>query len=68
MPIYILCKRGNDSQVAVKRLKAYLRSRRLQLDKEKDGLEDDVWDDTIKDIKGGLKAWRGHVDRNFPEY
>lgn len=53
-PIFVVCRLGNDSQLTVKRMK------NLGLDSG-----GQRW---IGDIKGGLKAWRESVDRDFPEY
>lgn len=53
-PIFVLCRRGNDSQVVVKKMKEI-------------GLHNggQRW---IGDIKGGLIAWREKVDPDFPQY
>jgi adenylyltransferase/sulfurtransferase len=51
-PVYVVCRLGNDSQVAVKRFKEL-------------GLGGERW---IGDIKGGLRKWRQEVDSGFPEY
>lgn len=48
----LLCRRGNDSQHAVKKLK---------VDSSMDGIE-------VKDISGGLHAWATEVDPKFPVY
>ncbi|CAI6339737.1 unnamed protein product [Periconia digitata] len=53
-PIFVVCRRGNDSQVVVRKLK--------QLGLDNDGQR---W---IGDIKGGLIAWREKIDSDFPEY
>lgn len=53
-PVYVICRLGNDSQEAVRTLKDRLG--------EKDGTE------RIRDISGGLRAWREKVDGEFPEY
>ncbi|KAL9609637.1 MAG: hypothetical protein Q9167_005614 [Letrouitia subvulpina] len=50
---FVVCKRGNDSQKAVRLIK----------DARYSNHERDV-----KDIKGGLVAWRKEVDLGFPEY
>lgn len=51
-PIYVLCRLGNDSQLAVKMMK------------------DAGWnyDDQheIRDVRGGLKAWKEEVDDSWP--
>lgn len=53
-PIYILCRFGNDSQLAVQKLKAWAQSNGRNRQ--------------IRDIRGGLDAWRREVDPGFPEY
>jgi adenylyltransferase/sulfurtransferase len=53
-PIYVICQRGNDSQVAVRALKAA-------------GL-DDGGRRFIGDIRGGLRAWREEVDAGWPDF
>lgn len=53
-PIYILCRFGNDSQLAVQKMKAWAQSSGR--------------DCPIRDIRGGLEAWRKDVDPKFPEY
>ncbi|KAF2237352.1 hypothetical protein EV356DRAFT_574147 [Viridothelium virens] len=50
--VVVVCRLGNDSQLAVKRL------REMRLGEGK----------RVVDIKGGLKAWREEVDDGFPEY
>ena len=52
--IYTICRFGNDSQLTVRKLKA------LGLDR--DGKR---W---IGDVRGGFKAWKEHVDPQWPEY
>ncbi|QDS70616.1 hypothetical protein FKW77_000504 [Venturia effusa] len=53
-PVYVVCRLGNDSQVAVKKLKDL-------------GLDNGgkTW---VGDISGGLRAWREQVDGSFPKY
>jgi len=70
-PIYIVCKQGNDSQVAVRRLKTYLASRQSgdwELGPSGEGKEGVPWEGGIWDIKGGLVKWAWDVDKSFPEY
>ncbi|KAI4209534.1 MAG: hypothetical protein LQ351_007525 [Letrouitia transgressa] len=50
---FIVCKRGNDSQKAVRLIKDARYSNHER---------------NVKDIKGGLMAWIREVDRCFPEY
>ncbi|XP_061174643.1 adenylyltransferase and sulfurtransferase MOCS3-like [Saccostrea echinata] len=51
-PVYVVCRRGNDSQIAVQKLKNHFKSESIQ----------------FKDIAGGLYAWAKHIDINFPVY
>jgi adenylyltransferase and sulfurtransferase len=53
-PIFVVCRLGNDSQLAVQRMKD------LQLDSG--GKR------RIQDIEGGMRAWRQKVDPQFPDY
>ena len=53
-PLHVICRYGNDSQLAVRRLK--------QLGFDNGGKR---W---IGDIKGGLHSWRQEVDPSWPEY
>lgn len=53
-PIYVVCRQGNDSQTAVKRLKE------LGLDRGGER--------RIVDIKGGFCSWREQVDPDWPDY
>ncbi|MCJ1462743.1 Urmylation protein [Pseudocyphellaria aurata] len=53
-PICFICRFGNDSQVAVKKLRA------------SPGFESTGR--IVRDIVGGLAAWRKDVDPGFPEY
>ncbi|PAA84720.1 hypothetical protein BOX15_Mlig022145g1 [Macrostomum lignano] len=52
LPVYVICRRGNDSQVAVRILQEQLADRPCRL----------------IDIAGGLTAWAAQVDREFPIY
>lgn len=51
-PVYIVCRVGNDSQIAAQKLKAL-------------GL-DNGGDRFIGDINGGLRAWKNTVDPSLP--
>jgi adenylyltransferase/sulfurtransferase len=53
--IVIVCRRGNDSQLAVKRLKELLS-------------DIDNIDEKIKDLEGGFQAWHTDIDSTFPLY
>jgi adenylyltransferase and sulfurtransferase len=52
--VCVVCRQGNDSQIAVKQFKLL-------------GLDDGGkrW---IGDLKGGLMAWRREIDHDFPDY
>lgn len=53
-PMYIVCRLGNDSQLAVQKFK--------ELGLGHGGKR------PVLDIKGGLKAWHDQVDQGFPDY
>jgi adenylyltransferase/sulfurtransferase len=53
-PIFVVCRRGNDSQLSVQKMKE------LELDSGGKRF--------IGDIRGGLEAWRKNVDADFPDY
>ena len=53
-PIYVVCRLGNDSQLAVKILKS------LGLDRGGGRY--------VGDIKGGFNSWKQTVDQSWPEY
>jgi adenylyltransferase/sulfurtransferase len=50
----VVCRRGNDSQLAVDILNKHLN--------KKEDLK------CIKDVIGGLQAWANTVDPTFPSY
>jgi len=50
--IVVVCRRGNDSQLAVQSLKTKFAGRNIQ----------------IRDIVGGLHSWARTVDPTFPIY
>ena len=61
--VVCVCRRGNDSQLVVKKLQEELK---MQLSQgELDRNQPDV---KFVDIKGGLHAWARHVDSQFPIY
>eukprot|EP00794_Sanderia_malayensis_P018538 gene18538-20399_t len=55
-PVYVICRQGNDSQMAVLQLKNGL---------EKQGCDSSL---IVKDISGGLAAWSAKIDSTFPVY
>lgn len=50
--VFVLCRRGNDSQKAVRILKDSMSNHDVQ----------------IKDIVGGIHAWTRNIDPGFPIY
>ncbi|KAB1262179.1 Adenylyltransferase and sulfurtransferase MOCS3 [Camelus dromedarius] len=52
LPIYVICKLGNDSQKAVKILQSLT----------------DLNSVTVQDVVGGLMAWAAKIDGTFPQY
>ncbi|KAG7465758.1 hypothetical protein MATL_G00156950 [Megalops atlanticus] len=54
VPVYVICKMGNDSQKAV------------QVLQQMSGSELECI--TAKDIRGGLMAWAQKIDPSFPQY
>ncbi|KAI9560752.1 hypothetical protein GHT06_011704 [Daphnia sinensis] len=53
LSVYVVCRRGNNSQLAVERMRTLLPA---------------DWPVVIKDIVGGLQAWAEQVDPLFPIY
>ena len=51
--LILVCRRGNDSQMAVKLLEKNLKNNSELV---------------IKDIIGGLQAWSDKIDNDFPKY
>jgi adenylyltransferase/sulfurtransferase len=49
--VLVVCKLGNDSQLAVQMLEA-----------ANPGIR------SLKDVKGGFRAWRNEVDPEWPDY
>lgn len=56
LPIYVICKLGNDSQKAVKVLQSWTAVQEL------DSFT------TVQDVVGGLMAWAAKIDGTFPQY
>lgn len=56
--MYILCRRGNDSQKAVRLLQNEHSINEMLIDQSIN----------IKDVKGGLHSWTHTVDNAFPIY
>ncbi|XP_006881701.1 PREDICTED: adenylyltransferase and sulfurtransferase MOCS3 [Elephantulus edwardii] len=55
LPVYVICKLGNDSQKAVRILQALTADGQLG-------------PCTVQDVAGGLMAWAAQVDESFPQY
>ncbi|KAK2754204.1 Urmylation protein [Arachnomyces sp. PD_36] len=53
-PIYVVCRLGNDSQIAVQKM----RQRGLDRGGQR----------SVRDIRGGFRAWKREVDPDWPEY
>uniref|UniRef100_A0A182JW94 Adenylyltransferase and sulfurtransferase MOCS3 homolog n=1 Tax=Anopheles christyi TaxID=43041 RepID=A0A182JW94_9DIPT len=53
LPVYVVCRRGNDSQLAVQHLVPMFRERNLP---------------APRDLIGGLHAWTKTIDPSFPIY
>lgn len=51
--VYVICRRGNDSQIAAKKLIEEL---------------DESTVTKVHDVIGGLHAWTNQIDSNFPKY
>lgn len=52
VPIYVVCRLGNDSQIVTKKLK--------DMGFDRDG------ERFIGDIKGGMRAWKQEIDQTMP--
>ncbi|KAK0050293.1 adenylyltransferase and sulfurtransferase MOCS3 [Biomphalaria pfeifferi] len=52
VPVVCVCRRGNDSQLAVQQLMKVLADDKVK----------------VIDIKGGLHSWSKHIDSHFPIY
>lgn len=50
--MFVVCRRGNDSQIAVKKLRMMLQDLPVN----------------IRDVSGGLTAWAKQVDTAMPIY
>lgn len=50
--VFVICRRGNDSQIAAKKLMEGLYDINVE----------------IHDVIGGLHAWTNQIDENFPKY
>ena len=55
-PLYVVCRRGNDSQIAVGLIRASL-AKILPTCLV-----------SVKDLIGGLRSWSDSVDNSFPKY
>ena len=89
IPLYFICRFGNDSQIAAKMVMDMQTEKQERVEQESErGEEKEKGDGTgsdngdgdssgstrrrrlgrIRDIKGGLDAWRREVDGGFPNY
>ena len=59
-PIFVVCRRGNDSQVAVQLIR-----KRLSQQSPLAAVDPLI---SVKDLIGGLTYWSDHIDINFPKY
>ena len=68
VPIYVVCHRGNDSQLAVKLLKEKLSIRGRGGGGDGGKESGGGYTVMVKDIAGGLAEWSAVIDHNFPKY
>lgn len=61
MHTYVVCRLGNDSQLAVDALRSVCSAGAKQA-------QDETALSVIKDLRGGLKAWAKEGDDTFPVY
>lgn len=61
--IYFMCRRGNDSLISARALQSALDQ---NPDQATSGRGKNDW--TVKDVKGGVRAWSRDVDPEFPLY
>ncbi len=72
--MYVVCHRGNDSQLAVKLLREYGGTRAGRREGEdgggegSEGVKGEREMVVIRDITGGLSEWADTVDPQFPKY
>lgn len=50
--VVVVCRRGNDSQLAVEKLEEAWKGRGVK----------------VRDVRGGLEAWAKTIDPTFPTY
>ena len=72
--VIVVCRRGNDSQLAVRRLQQVFEDQREKSDsepKEGGGSSSPAYTKgpvSVRDIVGGLERWSKEVDSTFPQY
>ena len=66
-PIFVVCRRGNDSQIAVSMLKSLVQNRHTDSGGEGDS-SSPFRVSELRDIAGGLHAWARRIDSTFPVY
>lgn len=59
--VYVVCRRGNDSQMAVQLLQRHNEEVTAEVTVQGGGV-------CIKDILGGLAEWTNAIDPHFPHY
>ena len=57
LPVYVICRRGNDSVKATQLLRSLSSTDDIKSDEPK-----------IYNVEGGLNAWHDEVDSSFPRY
>lgn len=77
----MVCRRGNDSQLAVRLLQQILEGQRKNAGNETKGGDrggagsgtahshaEDAVANNVRDIAGGLDRWSQEIDSTFPQY
>ena len=59
--VYVVCRRGNDSQMAVQLLQRHNEEVTAEVTVQAGGV-------CIRDILGGLVEWTNAIDPHFPKY
>ncbi|CAE6352448.1 unnamed protein product [Rhizoctonia solani] len=70
-PTFVVCRLGNDSQVAVRALRSALQTKKDNTQENSDhapGHAPSAISHRIVDVIGGLRAWAREVDQSFPIY
>lgn len=64
--MYVVCRQGNDSQLAVELLRK--QGEELDREGEEEGASKMAERVIIRDIVGGLNEWTESIDPLFPKY